>query len=98
DRRLAPRALAAAAVLVAAATVAHHAERAPAGEDSGVKWAASMLRARTPAGSEVASDLPIIPFLAGRRQPGALVDTSRTRVGSGWLTTRTIVGEIERDP
>jgi Dolichyl-phosphate-mannose-protein mannosyltransferase len=98
DRRLAPRALAAAAVVVVAATIAHHADRSPAGEDSGIKWAASMLRARTPAGSEVASDLPVIPFLASRRQPGALIDTSRTRVESGWLTTRTIVGEIKHDP
>jgi hypothetical protein len=97
DHRLAPRSLAAAAVLVVAASIAHHIQRPSAGEDSGIKWTASLLRARTPGGSEVASDLPIIPFLANRRQPGALIDTSRTRVGTGWLTTRTIVSEIDHD-
>lgn len=97
EGRLAPKALAAGCVLVVAASIAHHIQRTPAGEDSGIKWAVSVLRARTPDGSEVASDLPIIPFLANRRQPGALVDTSRTRVGSGWLTTQTIVGEIDHD-
>jgi hypothetical protein len=97
DSRLAARSLAAACLLVVAASIAHHIQRTPAGEDSGIKWASSLLRARTPDGSEVASDLPIIPFLANRRQPGALVDTSRTRVESGWLSTRTVIAEIDRD-
>src|SRR5262249_48210837 len=39
---------------------------------------------------------PIIPFLADRRQPGVLVDTSTTRIASGWLTQRTIVRSIGR--
>jgi hypothetical protein len=94
----APKTLAAACVLVIAATIAHHMQRTPAGESSGIEWAAGVLRSHTPKGSEVASDLPIIPFLADRRQPGALIDTSTTRVASGSLTTATIIGEIERDP
>ena len=98
DRRLAPKALAAACILAIAASIAHHTQRTPGGESLTIKWAAATLRARTPEGSEVASDLPIIPFLANRRQPGALVDTSTTRVGSGWLTTPTITKEIEHDP
>jgi 4-amino-4-deoxy-L-arabinose transferase-like glycosyltransferase len=98
EDRLAPRALAGACAVVMAATIAHHAGRTPAGESSGIEWAAAVLRHETPAGSEVASDLPIIPFLAARRQPGELIDTSTTRLGSGWLPTPTIVREIERDP
>jgi hypothetical protein len=97
ESRRAPKALAVACVLVIAASIAHHMQRAPAGENSGIKRAAAILRARTPEGSEVASDLPIIPFLANRRQPGALIDTSATRLGSGWLPTATIIREIGRD-
>jgi Dolichyl-phosphate-mannose-protein mannosyltransferase len=97
ERRLAPRALAAVCVLVIAASIAHHTQRTPGRESSGIEWAANVLRARTPAGSEVASDLPIVPVLADRRQPGALIDTSATRLGSGWLTTGEITGEIVRD-
>jgi 4-amino-4-deoxy-L-arabinose transferase-like glycosyltransferase len=96
--RLAPRALAAVCALVIGASIAHHVERTPAGESSGIEWAAKALRARTPPGSEVASDLPIVPFLAGRRQPGDLIDTSTTRIESGWLTTATTIREIDRDP
>ena len=95
--RLAPRALAAVCALAIAATVAHHVERTPAGESSGIEWAAKALRARTPAGSEVASDLPIVPFLADRRQPGVLIDTSTTRIESDWLPAETIIREIDHD-
>lgn len=91
-------AIAVAGAVVIAVTLAHHIERSPAGETAGIEWAARVVRARTPPGSEVASDLPIIPFLADRRQPGALVDTSRTRLESGWLRTGTIIREIDRDP
>ena len=57
----------------------------------------AVLRSRTPRGSEVASDLPIVPFLANRRQPGALVDTSWTRLDSGSLTEADFLHTIERD-
>jgi hypothetical protein len=97
EDRVAPRALAAVCVLVIAASIAHHMERTPAGENSGIEWAATVLRERTPEGSEVASDLPIIPFLANRRQPGPLIDTSTTRFESGWLTKKRIIREIDRD-
>jgi Dolichyl-phosphate-mannose-protein mannosyltransferase len=97
EGRLAPRAVAAACVIVIAASIAHHLQITSAGESSGIKWAAAVLRAHTPAGSEVGSDLPIIPFLANRRQPGALIDTSSTRLGSGWLTEATIIRAIDDD-
>jgi hypothetical protein len=97
EGRLAPRAFATACVLAIAAILAHHMQRTPAGGNSGIESAAAVLRARTPPGSEVASDLPIVPFLANRRQPGALIDTSNTRIGSGWLTTRAIITAIDHD-
>ena len=98
EDRLGAKALAGVCGVVVAATIAHHMGRTPAGESPGVEWAAAVLRHDTPAGSEVASDLPIIPFLADRHQPGDLIDTSTTRVESGWLPTPTIVREIDRDP
>jgi hypothetical protein len=82
---------------VIAASLAHNMQRTSAEESSGIKWAATVLRAHTPKGGEIASDLPIIPFLADRRQPGTLIDTSTTRLASGWLTTRTIIEEIDHD-
>jgi 4-amino-4-deoxy-L-arabinose transferase-like glycosyltransferase len=97
ERGLLQRALAGACALVIGASIAHHALRTSGGESSGINWAAAVLRARTPSGSEVVSDLPIIPFLADRRQPGILVDTSTTRLGSRWLTTGTIIGQITHD-
>jgi len=97
ESRLVLRAAAAACLLVMAATIAHHFQRAPVGESAGIEWAAAIIRTRTPERSEVVSDLPIIPFLADRRQPGALVDTSSTRLGSGWLTRAEILRTIDRN-
>jgi len=96
EGRLAARAAVVACAVVIAATIAYQFQRLPAGESEGIEWAATELCSQTPRNSEVASDLPIIPFLADRRQPGLLVDTSTTRIGSGWLTQRTIVGSIGR--
>jgi MFS family permease len=90
------RALAATCALVIAASIANHAQRPSVGESNGIKWAVTVLRTRTPAGSDVASDLPIIPFLAHRRQPATLVDTSTTRIGSGWLTRSQILSALDR--
>jgi 4-amino-4-deoxy-L-arabinose transferase-like glycosyltransferase len=97
DSRLVSRAAVAACALAMAATIAHHVQRASSGESAGAGWAAAILRAHTPQGSEVASDWPIIPFLADRRQPGELVDTSSTRLGSGWLTRAKILRTIDRN-
>ena len=97
ESRLVSRAAGAACVLAMVATIAHHVQRAPSGESAGVGWATSILRAHTPRGSEVASDWPIIPFLADRRQPGELVDTSSTRIGSGLLTRAKILRTIDRN-
>jgi hypothetical protein len=45
-------------------------------------------------GELVASDLPIVPYLADRRLPGNLVDTSAVRLASGSLTA----ADFERSP
>jgi hypothetical protein len=63
----------------------------------GLVGCVSAYRTQTPKGSAVASDLPIIPFYADRRQPGNLVDTSLTRIGAGWLTQAAILSSIESD-
>ena len=96
EPRRASRVAAALCAVVIAASIAHHAQRTSAGESTGVKWAVGVLRARTRIGSHVASDVPIIPFLADRLEPDMLVDTSSTRIGSGWLTRSTILGSLER--
>jgi hypothetical protein len=95
--RIVPRAIAAACVLLISATILHHIPGARSSDNPGIESAADVLRSHTPRGSEVASDLPIVPFLAERREPGPLVDTSTTRLGSGWLTAATFLRTIERD-
>ena len=97
DSRLLPRLVASGSVLLIAATLVHHLSEVTPGESRGVEWAAAMLRSHTSRGGEVASDLPIVPFLANRRQPGPLVDTSWTRLRSGWLTEADFLRTIERD-
>jgi 4-amino-4-deoxy-L-arabinose transferase-like glycosyltransferase len=63
-------------------------------EPAEVRAAAAALRTLTRPGERVASDLPIVPYLADRRLPGDLVDTSAVRFESGSLTQR----EVERAP
>lgn len=83
--------------VVIAGTIAYQSTRAPAGESGGIEWAAAVLRSHTPEGSEVASDVPIVPFYADRRQPGNLVDSSWTRIGTGWLTPSQFLSTVKRD-
>ena len=52
----------------------------------GVTWAADELRARTQPDELVGTDLPIVAYLADRRVPGQLVDSSFVRLGTGSLT------------
>ncbi len=96
DGRALKTAVVAACVVVIAATIALRLQSTSGSVDPGLERAAAVIRARTPSGSEVASDLPIIPFLANRRQPGQLVDTSSTRIGSGWLSAQRIIRVISR--
>ena len=60
-----------------------HRSRQP--ESSEVRTAANLVRTLTKPGARVASDLPIVPYLADRLVPGELVDTSAVRLASGSL-------------
>jgi hypothetical protein len=59
-------------------------------EPAEVRQAADAVRALTRPSELVASDLPIVPYLADRRLPGDLVDTSAVRFASGSLTRRDV--------
>jgi hypothetical protein len=43
----------------------------------------------------VGTDLPIVAYLADRRVPGQLVDTSFVRLGTGSLTDAEILEELD---
>jgi 4-amino-4-deoxy-L-arabinose transferase-like glycosyltransferase len=45
-----------------------------------IRWAITQIQTRTPSNKLVVSDLPIVPYLAGRRMPGQLIDTSIGRI------------------
>jgi hypothetical protein len=64
--------------------------RAHAPEPLEVQEAATFVRQTTKPGALVVSDLPIVPYLADRREPGALVDTSAVRFESRSLTARDV--------
>ena len=65
------------------------------GDPPGVTWAADQLRNRTGPDDLVGTDLPIVAYLADRRLPGQLVDTSFVRLGTGSLTDAKILEELE---
>jgi 4-amino-4-deoxy-L-arabinose transferase-like glycosyltransferase len=90
-------AISATSVAVIAGMIAYQSGRAPAAESGGIEWGAAVLRSHTHEGSEVAGDLPIIPFYADRRQPGNLIDSSWTRIGTGWLTPSQFLSTVKRD-
>ena len=66
-------------------------------EPAAVGWAVAHVRASTSPDQLVAGDLPIVPYLAGRRMPGQLIDSSWVRLASGALTTREILHQLDRD-
>ena len=65
------------------------------GDSLGVTWAADQLRQRTQPHDLVATDLPIVPYLADRRVPGQLVDSSYVRLGTGSLTEAEFLEELD---
>lgn len=67
-------------------------ERAP--PEPALAWAADLLRQRTRPDALVVSDQPLVPFLAGRRVPGALVDTARLRFETGSLSDADVVAAL----
>jgi hypothetical protein len=74
--------LAGVAAFVAFGVVRDHREISGANvpEPPEMRWAVTQLRAHTRPGRLVVSDLPIVPYLAGRQMPGQLIDTSIARI------------------
>lgn len=60
-----------------------------------IRWAITQIRERTPPGKLVVSDLPIVPYLAGRRMPGQLIDTSIGRIALEDLPPREVLKLID---
>jgi hypothetical protein len=67
------------------------------GEPAVVKRAAADLRRAASSAELVGTDLPIVAYLADRRLPGPLVDTSFVRLDTGSLTDDEILAELERN-
>lgn len=68
------------------------------GDPAGVTWAADQLRRRIQPDERVGTDLPIVAYLADRRVPGQLVDSSFVRLGTGSLTDAEILEALEGVP
>lgn len=60
------------------------------------RWAAQALESHTAPGRLVVSDVPSIPYLAGRHQPGQLIDTSIARIVDEFLSPAGVLQEIDR--
>jgi 4-amino-4-deoxy-L-arabinose transferase-like glycosyltransferase len=67
------------------------------GDPPGVTWASEQLRLRTQPHHFVGTDLPIVAYLADRRVPGQLIDSSFVRLGTRSLTDEKILEEIDRN-
>lgn len=93
--RLAAAGVAALALVAGMAQEARRLDRVGNDELPSVRWAAGELRERTRPDALVASDLPIVAYLADRRMPGNLVDTSFVRLDSGSLTNAEILETLE---
>jgi 4-amino-4-deoxy-L-arabinose transferase-like glycosyltransferase len=65
-------------------------DRSTQPEPAEIRAAVHAVRALTRPSELVASDLPIVPYLADRREPGRLVDTSAVRFASGSLTPQDV--------
>jgi hypothetical protein len=61
-----------------------------------VRWAVAALRAHTRPDELVATDLPIVPYLADRRVAGRLIDSSYGRLLTQTLTTEEILEVLEQ--
>jgi hypothetical protein len=66
------------------------------GEPGVVTRAAADLRRASSSTELVGTDVPILAYLADRRLPGPLVDTSFVRLGTGSLTDAEILAALER--
>jgi 4-amino-4-deoxy-L-arabinose transferase-like glycosyltransferase len=89
--------VAAVAGFVALGVVKNHREivGANVAEPREMRWAVEQLRAHTPPGRLVVSDLPIVPYLARRQMPGQLIDTSIARIAFEDLTPEQVLRLID---
>lgn len=60
-----------------------------------IRWAIGQLEKKTPSNRLVVSDLPIVPYLANRRMPGQLIDTSIGRIGFEDLPPTSVLADID---
>ncbi len=98
--RPAALAVAAAAALALAAGFAQEHRRLARNdlpEPPEVTWAVVTLRAHTQPDELVGTDLPIVPYLAGRRVHGQLIDSSYGRLESQTQTTKEILDVLRSD-
>jgi hypothetical protein len=65
-------------------------------EPAVVRWGVGELARCTRSGDFVAADRPIVPFLAGRRVPGDLVNPTRLRFGTRSLTPAGVMETLMR--
>ncbi|MFL5955244.1 MAG: glycosyltransferase family 39 protein [Gaiellaceae bacterium] len=65
-------------------------------EPAGYRWAARTIEARTSPDDLVVSDVPSIPYLAHRREPGQLIDTSIARIVNEYLSPVGVLRELDR--
>jgi 4-amino-4-deoxy-L-arabinose transferase-like glycosyltransferase len=76
----------------AAVRTSHNADPEP----SYVEWAVDVVAADTRPGSLVPTDLPQVAYLAGRRVPAPLTDSSLARTEGGDLSRREILAAVRR--
>jgi 4-amino-4-deoxy-L-arabinose transferase-like glycosyltransferase len=93
-RPLLAAAAAVAALAVAGGLVQQRRQLAPVAPDPGEAAAVAAVQRLTPRAGVVASDVPIVPYRAGRRQPPDLVDTSAVRVESGDLSDAEVLRDV----
>ena len=59
------------------------------------QWAAKIVAANSTPGQLVVSDIPSIPYLAHRREPGQLIDTSIARIVDEYLKPKDVLRLID---
>ena len=60
-----------------------------------MRWAVELLRDRSRPGELVATDRPIVAFMARRQVPGNLVDTAYLRFASGYLDADEVFRDLD---
>jgi 4-amino-4-deoxy-L-arabinose transferase-like glycosyltransferase len=65
-------------------------------ERASYQWARRIVEANSKPSDLVVSDIPSIPYLADRREPGRLIDTSIARIVDEYLPPAEVLREIDR--